>query len=152
MSDPDLVPHVWYATLLLLPIAYLAHVLLGESNPSIGELHRPQDMGFSDGIFHFCTNGFYSHEGNATWAWNINIVGVIMYFQVFVPRIILTIFWSAPGWSFDYYMASWARAQPYIYGILIGYFLFKMRGKKLNIHWVTMTNESLFKCRWLFLI
>ena len=36
----------------------------------------------------------------------------------------------------DYYAQTYVRAQPYIYGILIGYVLFKMRGKKLDIHWV----------------
>ena len=35
----------------------------------------------------------------------------------------------------------YTRAQPYIYGILIGYVLYKMRGQKLNIHWVILTYD-----------
>ena len=38
--------------------------------------------------------------------------------------------------SNSYYTSTYTRAQPYIYGILIGYILFKMRGKSLDIHWV----------------
>ena len=37
---------------------------------------------------------------------------------------------------YNYYTITYTRAQPYIYGILIGYILFKMRGKPLEIHWV----------------
>ena len=37
---------------------------------------------------------------------------------------------------FGYYAQPWVRALPYIWGILFGYILFKLRGKKLNYHWV----------------
>lgn len=36
----------------------------------------------------------------------------------------------------DYYIQPHIRALPYIWGILVGYILFKLRGKKLEISWV----------------
>ena len=42
-----------------------------------------------------------------------------------------------------YYTSTYTRAQPYIYGILIGYLLFKMRGKTLDIHWVKIHKNEL---------
>ena len=39
---------------------------------------------------------------------------------------------------FGYYAQPWVRALPYIWGIMFGYILFKMRGKKRGeiYHWV----------------
>ena len=45
---------------------------------------------------------------------------------------------------YAYYTITYTRAQPYIYGILIGYILFKMRGKNLDIHWVKINSERGF--------
>ena len=47
---------------------------------------------------------------------------------------------AKPGFSsfMDYYIQPYIRALPYIWGILVGYILFKLRGKKLDISWVCM--------------
>ncbi len=39
----------------------------------------------------------------------------------------------------DYYEAAWNRAQPYLIGILTGYFLWKTKGKKIKMHWVSIS-------------
>jgi hypothetical protein len=37
----------------------------------------------------------------------------------------------------DYYTAIYCRMLPYLIGIMAGYYLWRMRGKELNIHWTT---------------
>jgi hypothetical protein len=37
----------------------------------------------------------------------------------------------------DYYTAIYCRMLPYLIGIMAGYYLWRMRGKELNIHWVS---------------
>ncbi len=36
----------------------------------------------------------------------------------------------------NYYHMPYNRAVPYLVGIMVGYILFKLRGKELKIHWV----------------
>ena len=45
----------------------------------------------------------------------------------------------------DYYIQPYIRALPYIWGILVGYILFKLRGKKLDISWVGMNLTNCYE-------
>ena len=137
LPGADVVPDVRHATLLHLPAGHLPHALF-RAHPLPWQPHRPQDLACSD-------DGVYPHpddtnhrQWNAAGPWNIHLVrnDCPKKISCQLPHT-QQFYFSAPGYDQDYYKAMYTRAQPYIYGILIGYILYKMRGRKLNILWVT---------------
>lgn len=46
-----------------------------------------------------------------------------------------------------YYQMMYVKGQPYLVGILLGYIMFRMKGKQIKLHWVrklgTLTNPDL---------
>ena len=48
----------------------------------------------------------------------------------------------------DFYVKPYNRCQPYLIGILIGYVIFKMKDKKIRIHWVRV---YCLCCCWLWI-
>ena len=38
---------------------------------------------------------------------------------------------------YDLYYVPWARIQPYLVGMLLGFGMWKLKGQKVNIPWVT---------------
>ncbi len=47
----------------------------------------------------------------------------------------------------DYYTKPYIRAQPYLIGMMTGYFLWKLRGKELKLHWVCSYSYSIVELK-----
>ena len=44
------------------------------------------------------------------------------------------------------YLKPYTRAQPYMVGILLGYILYRTKGKEFKIHWVNPKNILVCNC------
>jgi len=51
----------------------------------------------------------------------------------------------------DWYMATYTRTQPYLFGLLTGYILWQLKGKELKMHWVLLKNAKQYRFLMLYL-
>ena len=45
------------------------------------------------------------------------------------------------SWYWDYLVTPWCRAGAYIIGMVVGIILYRLRGKKVKMHWVSTDNH-----------